>query len=107
MPRQARLGDKVNMNCPHGGIGIIVSGDDFTSTDTKRAARLGDTVVCQKCGKSGTIVEGSPNVFISGKNAARVGDHESGTCDPGLCEFCPHSRHGIIIEGSGTVFIND
>lgn len=105
MPPQARLGDLVAMNCPHGGIGMIVTGSPTKSDDTHKSGRVTDTVVCLSCGKSGQIVSGSPNVFIDELQAARVGDNEVGVCDLGL-PCCPHSRSGTIITGSPTVFVN-
>jgi uncharacterized Zn-binding protein involved in type VI secretion len=106
MPAQARLGDYVNMNCPHGGIGMIVTGSGPKSDDGHRTARIGDTVICLSCGLSGTIVNGSPNVFTDPPNTARIGDNEVGTCDVGA-PCCPHGRCGTIITGSPTVFVND
>ena len=47
----------------------------------------------------GFIVEGSPNVFVEGKPAVRVGDRVAG-----------HGRGGhgnaTMMEGSGNVFVN-
>ena len=37
--------------------------------------------------------------------ATRMGDHETGTCNPGL-PCCPHVRSGTNSEVSGDVFIN-
>jgi uncharacterized Zn-binding protein involved in type VI secretion len=106
MPPKARLGDQVDMRCPHGGIGTIISGSEKEADDVHRTARIGDKVQCNKCGQIGIIVKGSPNIFVDGRNAARLGDTEVGTCNPGY-KCCPHSRCGIIIEGSSTVFSND
>lgn len=105
MPAKARLGDYVAMNCPHGGIGVIVKGSDKESDDVEKTARVTDTVICCSCGKSGVIVAGSPNVFVDELAAARVGDPEVGTCNPGK-KCCPHGRSGTIITGSPKCFVN-
>ena len=47
------------------------------------------------------ITTGSPNVFINGKPAARVGDKLEGHAKPGVPS---HSR--VITKGSSSVFIN-
>lgn len=66
----------------------------------KPAARIGDHHTCPMkevtaLHEGGPILEGSPNVFIGGLPAARVGDkvHCNGSVD-------------VIIEGEPTVFIN-
>jgi len=81
-----------------------------------KAARLGDSTKgsftaswCShptKTGKkhpggpvSGTIKSGSPNVFVNGKPAARVGDTVYETCS---CR----NGNGKISQGSSTVFVN-
>lgn len=48
---------------------------------------------------SGTIVEGSPDVFTNGLQQARDGDlvHHN----------CPHCGIGWIVASSETVFVND
>ena len=106
MPAKARLGDYVAMNCPHGGIGIIVSGSDKEADDTEKTARVSDTVICCSCGCSGSIIAGSPNIWVDGLSAARIGDPEVGTCSPGK-KCCPHGRSGTIITGSPKCFLND
>ena len=53
---------------------------------------------CCPHGRTGTNTEGSPNVFMNGKPAHRVGD--SGSI------FCPHGGSFISTSGSSTVFIN-
>ena len=106
MPAKARLGDFVRMNCPHGGIGTIVTGSGKEADDTERTARITDIVVCNSCGKTGRIIVGSPNVFVDELNAARINDTEVGTCDPGN-NCCPHGRAGTIISGSPKCFLND
>lgn len=64
------------------------------------AARLGDNCTGHGCYPGRPIVEGSGNVFINGKPAARVGDMLDTHC-------CGPSCHdGVITEGSGSVFIN-
>ena len=106
MPAKAKIGDYVNMNCPHGGIGVIVQGSGTEGDDNEHTARLGDEVVCMSCGKSGRIVSASPNVFVDGKAAARKADSTSGMCDMGF-ECCPHSRSGTIRSGSSKTVVND
>lgn len=106
MPAKARLGDFVRMNCPHGGIGTIVTGSGKEADDTEKTARVTDTVICNKCGKSGRIISGSPNVYVDELAAARINDPEVGTCDPGE-KCCPHGRSGTIISGSPKCFLND
>ena len=106
MPAKAKIGDYVNMNCPHGGIGVIVSGSGTEGDDNEHTARLGDKVVCMTCGMSGRIINGSPNVYVDGKSAARKADSTTGTCDIGM-KCCPHSRSGTIRSGSSKTFLND
>ena len=102
MPAVARVNDKVNMNCPHGGIGTIVSGSPNVDCEGNPVARIGDKVVCDSCGQTFTIITGSPTGFANSLAIARVGDLASGTCNPGL----PCCHHGIsnasIITGSPT-----
>jgi len=65
-------------------------------------ARLGDTGSGHGSFPSTNIIQGSPNVFVNGKPAARQGDalapHSSPSPSP------PHGRN--IASGSSTVFIN-
>lgn len=65
------------------------------------ATRLGDNCTGHDSCPSVPLVEGSPNVFINGRPAGRVGDHYSS-------HGCiVHSSHqDVIVSGSGTVFIN-
>ncbi len=72
------------------------------------AARVGSTVQgaphghgapCCPHSPIGNITTGSPNVFISGMPAARVGDQGPATACCGPNTF-------LIIKGSATVFIN-
>lgn len=68
------------------------------------AARKGDIAKGHGCFPDTPIIEGSPNVFINGQPAARVGDAAAPhtcTCGNGCGT---HSRS--IAEGSATVFIN-
>ena len=104
MSAQARVGDLVKISCPHGPqIGIIVSGSELSITDSRKKARLTDTVTCTACGKSGNIITGSFLDFTDSLKSARVGDATIGTCDIG-CDQCPHSRTGEIITGSDLTF---
>ena len=106
MPAKARLGDYVAMNCPHGGIGVIVTGSDKEYDDTMKTSRVSDIVICCSCGQSGRIIAGSPNIWVDELAAARINDPEVGTCNPGK-KCCPHGRSGTIITGSPTCFLND
>lgn len=102
--KQARLGDFVKIDCPHGPqIGVIVTGSSFSFADSRRVARLTDTVICLACGCSGHIVTGAKFSFSDSLMKARVGDKTSGTCDVG-CEKCPHDRTGTIITGSDFMY---
>ncbi|GBR38968.1 hypothetical protein AA101099_1469 [Neoasaia chiangmaiensis NBRC 101099] len=62
--------------------------------DARPAARISDMHECPEH-VGGPIMLGSPNVFIGGLPAARIGDM-------GLCV----GPEDAIIEGSATVFIN-
>ena len=100
MEKQARYGDKVKITCPHGiQIGIIKSGSSYSFSDSKKIARLTDVVICTTCGAKGHIITGSPYTFQDSLATARVTDKCVGTCSWG-CKHCPHSRTGVIIEGS-------
>ena len=63
--------------------------------------RVGDANTGHDACPQTTLASGSPNVFINGIPAGRVGD-------PYVPHSCPaHSSHvGTIASGSGTVFIN-
>ncbi|MBJ7220582.1 type VI secretion system PAAR protein [Brenneria sp. L3-3C-1] len=69
------------------------------------AARLNDSGSGHQCFPETPITEGSPDVFINGRPAARQGD----TVQLHGCP-CPDAPHGVhsrkIAEGSSTVFIN-
>ncbi|MGF1725258.1 PAAR domain-containing protein [Photobacterium nomapromontoriensis] len=91
----ARLGDnhvcpKVTSKVPHVG-GPAAAGSPNVFINGMPAARQGDMMVC--IGPPDSIKGGSASVFINGKPAARMGD----TTEHG----------GIIISGSGNVFIGD
>lgn len=70
------------------------------------ATRIGDGTAgicyvglpCCPHGRAGTNSEGSPNVFINGLAAHRVGD--TGSCN------CPHGGTFQSMSGSSTVFVN-
>jgi uncharacterized Zn-binding protein involved in type VI secretion len=64
-------------------------------------ARLGDAGVVHCSGYN--IATGSPNVFVNGRPAARVGDISSVHLMPG--SPCP-SHTAPIAVGSGSVFVN-
>ena len=71
-----------------------------------KATRVGDgtsgicDVGCEECphGRRGQNSEGSPNVFINGKAAHRLGD--GGSCN------CPHGGFFSSTAASETVFVN-
>lgn len=65
------------------------------------ATRLNDNCTGHDACPPVPLVEGSPNVFINGRPAGRVGDHyASHGC-------VTHPGHqDVIAAGSGTVFIN-
>jgi len=77
-------------------VTILADGSD----EVEGAARLGDDHTCPKMQafsphKGGPVTQGSPNVFINGRPAARVNDqlHCRGDSD-------------VIIKGASNVFIN-
>ena len=106
MPAKVKIGDFVNMNCLHGGIGVIVQGFGTMADDAEHTARMGDEVICMTCGKFGHIISASPNIYVDGKAAARKVDSTVGECNVGL-PCCPHSRSGMIRSGSSKTFLND
>lgn len=71
-----------------------------------QATRIGDGtsgvcnigLPCCPHGRTGTNATGSPNVFINGAAAHRVGD--TGPCN------CPHGGTFQSTSGSSTVFVN-
>lgn len=65
------------------------------------ATRLGDLDTGHDACPATALVTGSPNVFINGKAAGRVGDSYA----PHGCIIHP-SHSGTIASGSGSVFIN-
>lgn len=62
----------------------------------KPAARIDDTHKCDKHGGE-KIIEGSPNVFINHKSAARKGGHAK----------CKTGEKALIKSGSSSVMMND
>ena len=102
MPGEARLGDCISCNCPHGGIGFITSGSTKSSSEGIGSARLGDSTMCCICGMPGTIVQGSIKTIIDGMPGSRQGDSECGICLPGF-DCCPHGRSGTLVGISPTV----
>ncbi|MDL2280315.1 PAAR domain-containing protein [Selenomonadales bacterium OttesenSCG-928-I06] len=64
--------------------------------------RIGNKNTGHDACPSVSLIEGSPDVFINGQKAGRVGDHyASHSCKD-------HSSHqDYIAQGSSTVFIND
>ena len=61
----ARKTDPGTIACPHGGTFKITSGSGDTEINGKASARVGDMVVCDKCGATGKIAAGSPNTFVN------------------------------------------
>lgn len=70
MPKRliVTLGDRTT----HGGT--VVSASQFTDTNGKPWARVGDQVVCKRCKKVTTIVTGDPSMVVNGAPVARHGD---------------------------------
>lgn len=66
------------------------------------AARLSDTCTGHGCWPSRPNDQGSPNVFINGRAAHRVGDHWL----PHTCPIIPETHDSILASGSSTVFVN-
>lgn len=100
--RIARLGDKVNMNCPHGAYGTITSSSLNVEANDHRMAREGDEVTCDMCGVTRSINANqcSPDIYLNDRQVARVGDPSTGICNPGL-GCCPHTTTATISQGSG------
>lgn len=67
------------------------------------AARRGDAGVVHCSGY--VIAQGSSNVYINGRPAARVGDPSTRHLKPGGIRCFPHVAK--ISQGSGTVYINN
>ena len=67
------------------------------------AARIGDTVSVHECGVTPTAATGSPNVFINGIAAHRVGD--TNTAHPYAPVTCP-THETALTSGSPNVFVN-
>jgi len=62
--------------------------------------RLGDKCSGHGCYPSRANDEGSPDVFVNGKPAHRLGDHWITHCCPPPC------HDGVASSGSKTVFVN-
>lgn len=69
------------------------------------AARLGDTCTGHECWPSRSCTSGSPNVYINGRPAHRVGDSWDVHCctHPKVIHGC---HGGTLAAGSSTVFVN-
>ncbi len=65
------------------------------------ATRKGDNCTGHDICPAVPLVEGSPNVFINGQPAGRVGDHYASHG----CVVHP-GHQDVIAAGSGSVFIN-
>ena len=59
-----RLSDTGPTNCPHSGTFESVQGSATVFVNGQPLTRIGDTTVCVACGKSGSHVAGSPDVFV-------------------------------------------
>ena len=105
MPKVARVGDKLSMNCPHGATGTIVSGSPNIEVNGKPIALQGCIVKCDVCGITRTIDSGSADTFGNVKQVARVGDPSTGICNPGY-PCCPHTSTATITTGSGNTIDN-
>jgi uncharacterized Zn-binding protein involved in type VI secretion len=104
MSNQARIGDIVRIDCPHGPqTGIIVTGSQYDYADGIPIARLTDTITCTACGETGNIVTGSEYVYDQELKYAKIDDIGIGTCNYG-CKTCPHDATGVIVTGSPTVY---
>ena len=69
------------------------------------AARLADICTGHECFPSRPNVEGSPNVFVNGRNWHRQGD----AWDVHCCTHpdVPHGCHAsVLASGSSTVYVN-
>lgn len=60
-----RLGDSGSCNCPHGGSYQSTSGSSTVFVNGRALTRIGDATTCQSCGKTGSHVSGSANVFAN------------------------------------------
>lgn len=58
-----RLTDTGPTNCPHSGTFASTSGSGTVFCNGLPVTRIGDVTTCQSCGKTGSHVDGSPNVF--------------------------------------------
>ena len=70
-----------------------------------QAARLGDICTGHECWPSRASISGSPDVFINGMAAHRVGDSWETHC----CTHpeMPHGCHdSVLAAGSSTVYVN-
>ena len=68
-------------------------------------ARLGDKCTGHDCFPPRKSNSGSPNVFINGIPALRVGDSFETHCC--TCEDMPHGCHdGTLKSGSSSVYVN-
>ncbi|MGF1725665.1 type VI secretion system PAAR protein [Photobacterium nomapromontoriensis] len=94
--KAARLGDQ---GSGHDGFPptIIISGSSNVFIEGKPAARVGDTLIPHAKPKNPphprSVAQGSSSVFINGR--------------PAVFDGCDISCGGVIIGGSGTVFIGD
>ena len=105
--KTARKGDQVNMNCPHGAMGTIITGSEDCEVNGKQCARETDTVQCNLCGVTRTINAGecSPDTYLNGLQVARLGDPSTGICDLKQ-RCCPHTTTATIAEGSSDTLVN-
>ena len=63
----ARVTDQGTIFCPHNGRFMITKGSDDVIINQQKAARIGDEVVCIKCGGKGLVVGSSSDTFTNNR----------------------------------------
>ena len=118
----AVLGDRTTKG------GYIITGAGDAICDGRNIALVGDLVSCPKCGTTGKIIEGAPNLTYNGVPAAYDGCHVICGCKggsqiiAGLSSFFvdvktvstkpqesiePQTRIGVKNAGLSSLFVND
>jgi len=108
--------------------GYIITGAGDASCGGRNIALVGDLVSCPKCGTTGKIIEGAPNLTYNGVPAAYDGCHVICGCKggtqiiAGLSSFFvdvktvstkpqesiePQTRIGVKNAGLSSLFVND
>ena len=67
-----------------------------------QACRLHDNCTGHGCWVPRPNDQGSPNVYINGRNAHRVGDHWAIHC----CPVIPECHDSVLADGSPNVYVN-